>query len=85
MALCTARQVWAATLKTRSTLGNLHSVGLVLVIISTQGEMQWYLASREVSPERNSPMVKQWKGRALHKGGFKGPSKASMKKWVGGT
>lgn len=50
----------------------------------TEGEMQWYLANREASPETNSPMVRWWKCRALHKGSFKGPSKASVKKWVGG-
>lgn len=33
---CTARHVWAVTLKTRSTPGNLHRVGLVPVVISTQ-------------------------------------------------
>lgn len=81
---CTARQAWAVMLKTRSVLRNLHNVDLVLVIISTWGEMHWYLASREVSPERNSPMFKWWKCRSLHKSGFKGPLKSSMKKQAGG-
>lgn len=49
----------------------------------TGGEMQWCLASREVSPERNSPLVKGWKGRALHKGDFKGPSQISWETGAG--
>lgn len=70
---CMERQVWAAMLTNKVYSGEFTQCwSSSCYNWCTEGEMQLYLDSRAVSPERKSPMAKWWKCRGLHKSGFKG-------------